>query len=160
MRTLFTTPAILLAFLITASPAFAQPNRYTMTPSSDGFLRLDTLTGAVSICNKKSGEWQCESLAPGSNESNSISSQPNNITQAKIDKLLRENKELKAEIKKLEEEIFKISRNGDLDKKTLKLPSEEDVDKVMSFMERMIERLKGLGKKLQEDDKKNFGTPL
>jgi hypothetical protein len=40
-----------------------QNGRYTMTPSPDGFLRLDTRTGAVSLCTSAAGAVQCRSSA-------------------------------------------------------------------------------------------------
>ena len=54
-----------------AAPAHAQQTdgadqqngRYTMTPTSDGFLRLDTRTGAVSHCTSAAGVAQCRASA-------------------------------------------------------------------------------------------------
>ena len=40
-----------------------EPGRYSIAPAGDGFLRLDSATGAVSICSQKSGGWACESVA-------------------------------------------------------------------------------------------------
>ncbi len=151
MKPLLKTSLPLIALMMIASPAFAQNNRFSMTPSDDGFLRLDTHTGAVSICNKKSGTWKCESLAKNGGDAD---------ISGRMAQLTEENKELKAEVEKLEQEVFKMSKNGgQSSSKKLQLPTEEDVDKVMSFMERMIDRFKTFGKKLREDDK-DFGTPL
>ncbi len=156
MKAILRTSLTLFALLMAASPAFSQANRFTMTPSDNGFLRLDTHTGAISICNNNDGQWNCTSLAP--KEQSLPSGRNNGTVSDDVTKLQQENKELKAEIRKLEEEIFKISRSNPGNKQ-LKLPSEEDVDKVMGFMERMIERLKKMGKNLQDDNTK-FGTPL
>lgn len=41
----------------------AQNGRFTMTPAGDGFLRLDTRSGAVSFCTVKDGAAQCRSSA-------------------------------------------------------------------------------------------------
>jgi hypothetical protein len=38
-------------------------NRYSMTPVEGGFLRLDTHTGAVSLCTVKEGAAQCRLAA-------------------------------------------------------------------------------------------------
>lgn len=40
------------------SESQAESSRYTMSPVPDGFLRLDTKTGAVSICRSRGG-WTC-----------------------------------------------------------------------------------------------------
>lgn len=43
-----------------AALAQERPGRYTMSPIDGGFLRLDTETGAVSICSKRGEQWRCE----------------------------------------------------------------------------------------------------
>jgi len=37
-------------------------NRFAVQPSDDGFIRLDTQTGAVSHCGRHAGVWFCEKL--------------------------------------------------------------------------------------------------
>jgi hypothetical protein len=39
----------------------SENGRYTMSPTSDGVLRLDTRTGSVSTCTNKGG-WVCRSV--------------------------------------------------------------------------------------------------
>jgi hypothetical protein len=36
--------------------------RYSVLPSPDGFIRIDTATGAVSHCGKREGAWYCDVL--------------------------------------------------------------------------------------------------
>jgi hypothetical protein len=59
--------ALALALLLPAAAPSAlageEPGRYSITPAGDGFLRLDSATGAVSICSSKPGGWTCESVA-------------------------------------------------------------------------------------------------
>lgn len=47
-------------------PAFAEgpadAGRFSVLPSSDGFIRVDTVTGAVSHCGKRDGAWYCDVL--------------------------------------------------------------------------------------------------
>ena len=59
----FFAPALSLS--AAASPCFAgeEHGPYTMTPVGDSVLRLDSATGAVSICGRKLGGWSCESVA-------------------------------------------------------------------------------------------------
>ncbi len=50
----------------TAAAALAQdagPGRYEIKPSDDGFIRLDTDTGAMTHCSKRDGVWHCDILA-------------------------------------------------------------------------------------------------
>lgn len=37
--------------------------RYAIQPSVDGFIRLDTETGAMAHCTRRDGVWRCETLA-------------------------------------------------------------------------------------------------
>ena len=54
--------ALLAALTVSASaePLPADKGRYTMTPVEGGFMRLDTQTGAVALCTRKSETWTCE----------------------------------------------------------------------------------------------------
>ena len=62
-------PLIAVAgILLLTTPALAQApisgaGRYRITPSEEGFTRLDTETGAISHCGKRDGVWYCEPLA-------------------------------------------------------------------------------------------------
>jgi len=66
-------PLMLLAALAVAAPAFpvaseeaptALTGRFLLTSDqNEGFVRLDTKTGAVSHCGQKDGTWFCEPLA-------------------------------------------------------------------------------------------------
>ncbi|MCW5696178.1 MAG: hypothetical protein KIS96_05510 [Bauldia sp.] len=51
----------LAAMLMTAAPAAAQQagGRFQLTQEGDGFLRLDTESGAVSFCQQVEGAWRC-----------------------------------------------------------------------------------------------------
>jgi hypothetical protein len=58
--------AILIAVAVgmPASAADVKPGagRYGIAPSDDGFVRLDTATGAVSHCGRRDGAWSCDVL--------------------------------------------------------------------------------------------------
>lgn len=56
--------ALLAALVLAAGPALAEEpaGRYSVLPSSDGFIRVDTATGAVSHCGKRDGAWYCDVL--------------------------------------------------------------------------------------------------
>jgi hypothetical protein len=84
---------------VSAAPAAAPPGaaaappdaadsangRFAMTPVVDGFLRLDTRTGQVSLCTLASGQVQCRASAD-----------ERAALEAEIDRLASENKRLKA----------------------------------------------------------------
>jgi hypothetical protein len=51
----------LAAMTVTAQEAEAPGVRFTLSTSEEGgFIRLDTLTGAVSHCYESGGRWRCE----------------------------------------------------------------------------------------------------
>ncbi|HVY20785.1 MAG TPA: hypothetical protein VHA70_12020 [Bauldia sp.] len=50
------------AFLAAAASAHAEEGRYVLSAARDGFVRLDTATGAASHCAPTRGVWRCEPL--------------------------------------------------------------------------------------------------
>jgi hypothetical protein len=87
----------LLAFafvLFAASPCYAgeEPGRYTMSTVGDRVWRLDTATGAMSVCGRTLDHWACESVADDAL-----------ALKAEVDRLDRENRELKDKLAKAEE---------------------------------------------------------
>jgi hypothetical protein len=58
--------ALLFVGVVLAGTAAADElkpgNRFAVQPSDDGFIRLDTQTGAVSHCGRRAGVWFCEKL--------------------------------------------------------------------------------------------------
>lgn len=144
-------------FLVLASIALTQPlaaqekaGRYTMTPTDGGFLRLDTESGAVSMCAKKADQWACEPLKDSQS-----------AMAAEVEKLKAENKALKDEIKRMEE-VFALGGQkpgGDAGPPgarpggKLELPSEKDVDKAFDYLEGMMKKFKERLKKLEQQDK-------
>ena len=58
--------AVLAGAICLATPALSDdalaPGRYALGPSKDGFVRLDTRTGAVSHCSPTDGVWRCDPL--------------------------------------------------------------------------------------------------
>ena len=146
MRIIIMICALAMLALGNPSSAYAKESgRFTMTPTENGYLRMDTETGSVSVCHRKSGDWSCDNI-----EDDQLN------LQHKLDQLTKENKRLKKELKNLErmaEDSEMVTRK----KKKLTLPTEEDVDKVMNFMERMIKRFK---KMVKEPPVEDNSTPL
>jgi hypothetical protein len=58
--------AVILAGLVLTGTAVGDEikpgGRYAVQPSDDGFVRLDTQTGAVSHCGRREGVWFCDKL--------------------------------------------------------------------------------------------------
>ena len=136
---------LLGCFIITS--AIAQPvaesrGRYTMTPAEGGFMRLDTESGAVSLCTHKADTWACE---PVNDKTNSSAGEA---------RLETENKNLKDRIKVLEERLSQrdAQANGnppvDAPGGVSKLPSEKEVDEALDYVERLYKKFRDRIQKL------------
>lgn len=136
-----------LGLLATQAGAQERPGRYQMSPVDGGFARLDTETGAISICrgakDAPAAQWNCQPMGDGG-------------ADAQLRKLEAENKELRAEIRRMEDQLGlngDKSRNGEKHAEErprgFDLPSEQDVDKALSYMERMIKKFHDAMKRLE-----------
>ena len=143
---IFIKTSLVLAAIagISVATATAQDNRsgrYTMHKTDDGLVRLDTETGAVSLCQKIEKDWRCQPMA------GTPTSAPGELAS-----LRRENAELKAEIKRMEDNL---GLNGNRDKSTsnkrnFKLPSEQEVDQALNYFERMLRKFQDRLKRLEQ----------
>ena len=114
--------------------------RFTMHPADGGVLRLDTQTGALSMCKQVSGAWTCTMM-------------PDDRTTAtiEIDRLKGENVELKASVKRLEE-LAGVPDPGEKSRAGAQLPTEEDIDKAMSYVQRMLKKFKEKLRELEDTE--------
>lgn len=125
-----------------------KPGRYSMQPAEGGFLRLDTVTGDVSLCARSAQTFECKPV------------KDDRDLQAELARLSTENKELRGEIKRLED---MLGLNGGPHKgnRKLELPTEEDVDKALSYVERMLKKFRDKIKEFDLDGgSSGKGTPL
>ena len=133
------------ALALSATAALAQSSlpptqggRFTMQQVDTGVIRMDTQTGAISMCKKQGAgdQWSCESLPD-----------ERKALQLEVDRLTKENAELHAEMKRLEDDLKKPERHADRgpDDKgigRMPLPTEDDVDKAMGYLKGMYKKLK------------------
>jgi len=138
--------AIALVLLVGAAPDADQAGgRYRMTPAEGGaFLRLDTQTGAMSVCQRKDGRWACEAVP---DERRGL--------QAEIERL-------QSEVKRLEE-LLALPDPGTPDGKRAQrsapkfsLPSEEDIDRAMDYAQRMMRKFKDRMREFKDSDRRNL----
>jgi hypothetical protein len=134
----------------------AENGRYTLSTTSDGALRLDTRTGAVSTCSNSGAGWACYAVPD-----------ERAAMDAEIGRLQAENEKLKAELAareptvsgKIEEALPKSdSLKKDEPKVTegerkieIPLPSDRDMDRMMSFLEKAWRRLIEMANRVQRD---------
>jgi hypothetical protein len=86
---------LLLAAAATPSFADDEPGRYTLLPAgSSNFLRLDTATGALSLCRQKLAGWACEGVTDDLS-----------ALKQEIERLSKETEELKQRLPKTEAEL-------------------------------------------------------
>jgi hypothetical protein len=147
------------ACLVGVAPARAaetpdtENGRYTLQPSGDGMLRLDTRTGTVSNCSNSASGWACYAVPD-----------ERAALDTEIGRLQAENAKLKEQLAsreqapapgKIEDALPKSDKApGTADgqrKIEIPLPSDQDMDRVMSFLERAWRRLIDMASRVQKD---------
>lgn len=122
---------LLVPFLLAALPAVAiaqDGERYRLERTENGFVRMDTQTGRMSFCTDGSGELVCRD-AGGEGRSE----------QDRIEALAER-------VEALERRLAALEGGG-----TNSLPSEEEFEQTMSFMERFLRRFMGIVKDLESE---------
>jgi hypothetical protein len=148
MRTL---PLLISAFVMLTPAAYAQSTpdsengRYSFNPVTDGMLRLDTRNGAVSLCARKDAAWSCNTV-PDERQA----------LENEIARLQRENGALKKDMLArglpLPGGVASAPPAGqrELNLK-VPLPSDAEIDRVMSAFEKMWRRLVDMVQKSPSD---------
>jgi hypothetical protein len=131
--------------------------RYALSPVADGVLRLDTRTGTVSTCNNTATGWACYAVPD-----------ERSALDAEIGRLQAENERLKAQLAereptvtgKIDEPLPKTDSlrkaepkvaDGERNKIEIPLPSDREMDRVMSFLEQAWRRLVEMANRMQKD---------
>jgi hypothetical protein len=160
-------PSILAAIVLAlalpdagAAAGSAMPDtengRYALSTTPDGVLRLDTRTGAVSTCGNSGAGWACYAMPD-----------ERAALDAEIGRLQADNEKLKAELAsrepvvpgKIEEPLPKSDSLKKSEPKVaegerkieIPLPSDRDMDRMMSFLERAWRRLIEMANRVQKD---------
>lgn len=134
----------------------SENGRYALSPVADGVIRLDTRSGAVSTCTNSSAGWACYAVPD-----------ERAALDAEIGRLQADNEKLKAELAtrepavtgKIDEALPKTDslkksepKVADGERKIeIPLPSDRDMDRVMSFLERAWRRLVDMANRMQKD---------
>jgi hypothetical protein len=134
----------------------SENGRYALAPVADGVLRLDTRTGAVSTCSNTGTGWACYAVPD-----------ERAAFDAEIGRLQADNEKLKAELAareptvtgKIDEPLPKTDslkkeepKVADGERKIeIPLPSDRDMDRMMSFLEQAWQRLVEIANRMQKD---------
>ena len=125
-------PAAMAGLL--AAPALAEDaNRYRLEKTNEGYVRMDTQTGAMSICNERDGQLVCR-----------VAADERSAFQDEVDRL-------QGTIKALDERVTKLE-NSLTARLESKLPSEEEFNKTMGYMERFVRGFMGIVKDMEKDN--------
>jgi hypothetical protein len=134
----------------------AENGRYALSPVADGVIRLDTRTGAVSNCSNNGTGWACYAVPD-----------ERAALDAEIGRLEADNEKLKAQLAerepavtgKIDEPLPKADslkqpepKAADGERKIeIPLPSDRDMDRMMSFVEQAWRRLVEMANRMQKD---------
>ena len=133
----------------------SENGRYTLSPLTDGVIRLDTRTGAVSTCTDTGTGWACYAVPD-----------ERAALDAEIGRLQADNEKLKAKLAALEPTATGKSDESLPKADSLKpepkvaegerkieipLPSDRDMDRMMSFLEQAWRRLVEMANRMQKD---------
>lgn len=142
--------------LVAVIPASAEEaGRYRMSPVDGGFVRLDTETGAMSLCSGKDQAWSCQAM--GDDQSD---------LRKRLAELEAENNALREENRRLEDVLGLGERKAEGDgtpaeppgPNAFNLPSEEDIDKGFDYLERMLKKFRDRMKKLDDTEQPDGRT--
>jgi hypothetical protein len=129
--------------------------RYSMTQIPEGVLRLDTRTGTVSTCTKNDAGWACYAVPD-----------ERSALDAEIGRLQVEVEKLKGQLAggptvsgKIDEPLPKSDSMKKAEPKVaegdrkleIPLPSDQDLDRAMSFLEKAWRRLIDMANRVQKD---------
>ncbi len=121
-----TLPLTFLAVFLAGSANAEGEGRYRMDKTETGLVRLDTVTGEVSLCREQEGQIVCRMAAD-------------------------ERAAFEKELDLLTERVEALEKSAATGQTLVKpaLPTDEEIDRTMSIMEKMMQRFMGIVKNLE-----------
>ena len=119
---------------LTAVAGAQDASRFQMEKSANGYVRMDTRTGEMSICEETSGQLVCRLAA------DERAAFENDVER------------LQDNIDALEKRVAALESRPAIPDALL--PSEEDFEKSLSYMEQFFRRFMGIVKDIEKDDPK------
>ena len=124
-------PLVFGALLLAGSAQAEGEGRYRMDKTDSGLVRLDTVTGEVSLCREQDGQIVCRMAAD-------------------------ERAAFEKELDLLTKRIEALEKGGATGQTAVKpsLPTDEEIDRTMTVMEKMMQRFMGIVKNLEDGEEK------
>jgi hypothetical protein len=132
--------AIALSLAWAQVSAQEDTDRYTLEKTDRGYVRMDRRTGEMSLCEERSGQLVCKLAA--------------DERAAFQDDTER----LEAAIEALEERIAKLESGLAAEPRDA-LPTEEEFEKTMGYMERFLRRFMGIAKDFENEPAEREAPP-
>jgi hypothetical protein len=140
----------------------AENGRYALSPVTDGVLRLDTRTGAVSTCTNSGNGWACYSvpderaaldaeigrLEADNEKLKTQLAQRDQATSGKTDEALPKADSLK---EPQGPKVAEGEREIEIPRIEIPLPSDRDMNRMMSALELAWRRLVDMANRVQRD---------
>ncbi len=130
----------LVAGLGLGAAAAAEGQRYQMEKTDKGYVRMDTQTGEMSICEERDSQLICKLAA--------------DERSALQDELGR----LQTELKTLDQRVVKLE-NSLSQKLESKLPTDEEFEKSLGYMERFFRSFMGVVKDIEKEEQAEKPAP-
>ena len=117
-----------LAGLAALPAAAAEAERYRLERTDDGYVRLDTATGAMSLCRETDGRLACAPAAQGTETASEVES-------------------LRERLRILEGRVSALESGAPV----AGLPPEEEFERGIGYMERFFRMFMGLVREFEGD---------
>lgn len=136
------TSRFLLAALLTLTPFLALADdapagRYQLQPVEGGVVRLDTATGEMTLCKAEAGKLAC---APSASTTTATAPAAADLAT------------LKARVDALERQLASGNKGSEL-------PTDAEVDRSLSIMEKFMRRFMGIAKDLDQQNQGSNALP-
>ncbi len=108
-----------------------EDGRYRLEKTDSGYVRLDSRTGAISVCAGRDGQLICKMAADDRQAYESDLSA------------------LQDKVRKLEDRVSALEKTGA--PQATGLPSDAEFEKSMNYMERFLRRFMGIAKSFEDE---------
>lgn len=121
-----------LAIAASSGAAAGETTNYSLEKTDTGYIRMNNRTGEMSICQEKSGQLICK-----------LAADERRAYEEDV-------ADLKTRVAKLEDTVASLGKIPPVVRDAL--PSDEEFEKGMNYMEKFMRRFMGIAKEFQNDN--------